>query len=223
MSKLTNTQQRWRKWVLLLPCIVISIGILLAGLWPFQFHPKNEVKWLNGRNGIHFGRRGMAYIPRSVYGPHRPILPGRPVSIELVVIPAKKRNGSISRILTLFADGNRQFFTIAQWKSNLIFRAAPQGSDMHDDFNEMSAKDILIKNIPRFLTITSMEGSTKIYADGRMVKAKRNFPILPTDVSASGKLVLGISPTGNGPWTGEILFLAIYDRELLAKEVRFDN
>lgn len=219
MRKLAKTQQRWTKWVLLFPCVIITIAILLAGLWPFQFHPKNDVTWVNEHNGIHFGRRGIAYIPRSVYGPHGPIHPGRPVSIELAVIPKKKRNDSISRILTLFGDGNRQFFTIAQWKSNLIFRAAPQGNDLHDDYNEMSAGDILIKNIPRFLTITSMNRNVKIYIDGRMVKENICFPILPADASATGKFVLGISPTGNGPWTGEILFLAIYDRELLAKEV----
>ena len=34
-----------------------SSGIMGVGLWPFH-SPKNEVSWLNHRNGIRFGKHG---------------------------------------------------------------------------------------------------------------------------------------------------------------------
>jgi VanZ family protein len=216
---LTDTHQRWRKWGLLLTCIGITVAILLAGLWPFQFHPNNDVTWLNGKNGIHFGQRGMAYTPRSVYGPEGAIRPSGPVSIEMVVRPYREFDHSISQILTLYGGGNHQFFTLAQWKSHLILRTASQGNDLHNDFREMGVKNVLLKNIPVFLAVISQKGNTSIYADGHMMNINKNFPIFPADSSVSGKFVLGNSPTGNSPWTGELLFLAAYDRELSAKEV----
>ena len=214
-----NMHHRRRKWGLPLVCLVITVGILLAGFWPFEFHPKNEVTWLDGQNGIHFGRRGIAYNTESVYGPHRPIHPGGAISIELVVQPGRELDDSITRILTLYGGENRQFFTLAQWKSYLILRAASQGNDLTYDFRETGAGNVLLKNIPTFFTVTSQNGNTAIYADGRKMKSTGNFPILPTEPSVSGKFVLGNSPTGYGPWRGDLLFLAFYEDELPAGEV----
>lgn len=216
---MTATENSRIKKILPLVCLAISIAILIAGLWPFNFRPKNEVTWLNGQNGIHFDRRGIAYSKESVYGPQGAIRPGRPVSIELVVRPTREPNYSLAPILTLYTEGNRQFFTLAQWKSSLSLRAASQGSDLHLDFREMSARNILSKNIPRFLTVISQKGNTAIYVDGQMMKVARDFTILPADFSSSGKFVLGNSPTGNSPWTGDLIFLACYDRELPSEEV----
>jgi len=213
------TGNRRRKRGLPLLCLAITIAILIAGLWPFNFRPKNEVTWLTGQNGIHFGRLGIAYSKESVYGTQGAIRPGRPVSIELVVRPAQEPNHSTAQILTLYTEGNRQFFSLAQWKSFLILRAASQGSALHFGSREMSARNVLLKNIPRFLTVISQNGNTAIYADGQMMKLTRNFPILPADSSASGKFVLGNSPTGHSSWTGDLLFLASYGRELSSEEV----
>ncbi len=200
-------------------CVGISIVILIAGLWPFNFRPKNEVTWLRGKDGIHFGRRGIAYSTGSIYGPHGAIHPGGPVTLELVVQPSLEPNDSMARILTLYDGGRRQFFTIAQWKSFLILRTAAQGSDLHRNFREVAVPDLLLSSISRFLTVTTRDGNTTIYADGRRVKSRKDFPLLPASSSSSGILVLGNSPTGNGPWEGELLFLAAYDRALSPEEV----
>lgn len=206
---------------LLLPfiCLVISIVIVIAGLWPFNFRPKNQVTWLIGQDGIRFGRRGIAYSTGLVYGPRGAIHPGGPVTFELVVLPLLEPNDSLAQILTLYDGGRRQFFTLAQWKSSLILRTAAQGNDLHRNFRELAAPDLLLRSISRFLTVTSQNGNTSIYADGRRVKSSRDFPLLSAGSSASGEFIIGNSPTGNSPWEGELLFLAAYDRELSAEEV----
>ena len=211
---------RRRKRGVPLICLVITIAILIAGLWPFNFLPKNEVTWLTGRNGIYFGPLGIAYSTDSIYGAHGAILPGRPVSIELVVQQAGKIDAPFSRILTLYeGEKNLEFFTLAQWKSHLILRASSEGKDLRIGSPELGVKNVFLKNIPMFLTITSNNGITKIYADGRMIIEHNNFPILPGDSSSSGKFVLGNSSTGKSPWTGNLLFLTAYDRELPAEEI----
>jgi len=37
-------------------CFAILIIILIAGLWPFNFFPKNKVTWLPDKNGVFFFR-----------------------------------------------------------------------------------------------------------------------------------------------------------------------
>lgn len=207
------------KRFLSLICIAIAIGILFAGLWPLNFWPANEVTWLNEQNGIHFGRRGIAYSEGSFYGAQGAVRPGGPVSIEFVVRPSEEPEDSIARILTLYGGGSHQYFTLAQWRSYLIIRAASRGNDLTHDFRETGAGKILFNNIPKLLTVTSHNGNTRIYADGRMMNSTGNFPILPADSIATGKLVLGTSPAGGGPWRGDLLSLAAYDRELSAEEV----
>jgi len=213
-----TTESRRRNRGLSLICLSIIIIILIAGLWPFEFRPKNNVSWINGENGIHFGRRGIAYSRESVFGPQGAIRPGRPISIELVVLPARESKYSLMSILTFYGEGSRQFFTIAQWRSHLVLRSALQGNDLRSNFREMGAKDVLQKNILRFLTVTSRDGDTKIYIDGKLIKETNNFHILPEDSMASGKLVLGNSPTGKNQWTGELAFLSAYDSELSPDE-----
>jgi len=213
------TGNRRKKRVLPLVCLAITTAILLAGLWPLNFRPRNEVSWVEGQNGIHFGQRGIAYSTESVYGPRQAIRPGGAISIELVVRTAREPYDSIAQILTLYGGGNHQFFFLAQWQSHLILLAASQGNDPYRDFRERSVKNVLLKNIPKFFTVTSQNGNTAIYADGHLMRSIRNFPILSTDSSASGKFVLGNSPGGSRAWTGDLLFLAAYGRELSAGEV----
>jgi hypothetical protein len=32
----------------------VCVGILITGLWPFNFRPVNKVAWLGDRNGVNF-------------------------------------------------------------------------------------------------------------------------------------------------------------------------
>lgn len=144
---MTATEKRRKKRAIPLLCLAITIAILIAGLWPLNFRTKNEVKWLYRQNGIHFGRQGIAYSIGSIYGPQEAIRPGGSVSIELVIRPAEELNSPDAQILTLYGGGNRQYFTLAQWKSYLILRASSQRNDLRRNSREMGAKNILLKNI----------------------------------------------------------------------------
>ena len=34
--------------------LTICVGMLITGLWPFNFRPVNKVAWLADRNGVNF-------------------------------------------------------------------------------------------------------------------------------------------------------------------------
>ncbi len=208
-----------RKGILGLLCAGACVGLLVAGLSPFRFHPRNQVTWLAGQNGIRFGRSGIAYGEDPVYGAIGSLRPGRPLSVELVVRPAREVHHALARILTLDDGKKRQYFTFAQWKSNLILRAASRGNDLRRDFREMGTMGVLRENVPVFLAITSSNGTTMVYADGQLRNVRKDFNLLPTGPLNAGRIVLGISPSGTASWAGDLLFLAAYDRELAADEV----
>jgi len=43
------------------------MGLLLAGLWPFDFYPKNNVQWIVDDNRLCSDRYGIAFIKRPVF------------------------------------------------------------------------------------------------------------------------------------------------------------
>ena len=50
-----------RKNVLGLICIMITAGILLAGLWPLDFWPENKVRWPQDQKGVQFYGQAIIY------------------------------------------------------------------------------------------------------------------------------------------------------------------
>ena len=56
-----------RKNVLGLICLAITAGILLAGLWPFNFSPENKVRWLKDQNGVQFYGQAIVFSTLPVF------------------------------------------------------------------------------------------------------------------------------------------------------------
>ena len=71
--------------ILLWLCALTLCGILAAGLWPFNPHPKNEVSWLGNENGLLFGDYGTI-LSASAF---RAVNPGEelPCSFEIWLEP----------------------------------------------------------------------------------------------------------------------------------------
>ena len=61
--------------------------ILVAGLWPFNFWPKNEVEWLKDRNGVHFYGQGIIFSALDPGSSQSPLLPDGPITIEIWLRP----------------------------------------------------------------------------------------------------------------------------------------
>jgi len=187
---------------------VVLIGFFIAGLWPFNFLPENEVKWLSNTNGISFYGKGFLYTP-DILNNQIPLSLENPITVELWLQPKIELDSFIARILSMY-DGNKsEEFFIGQWKYDLILGSHIIKPSNNNKYKEVSLDNMLIRDKRIFITITSGNTGTTIYIDGKEVESYPKFSLID-DNSSSGYFIIGNSPMGKQYWTGEIYGLAIY-------------
>jgi hypothetical protein len=198
-------------------CLVIIAGILIAGLWPFNFIPTNKVEWTGNRNGLRFYGQGLVHSPEPLNMPGTASR-GESATIEILVQPHQESNKGVTSILTLF-DSQSERFIFCQWKTMLIIRVPSAKGDSPKRFREVGIAGALEKDKSHLITVTSRKKTTDIYLDGILKKSVSNFSLIPRDRGISGRLVLGNSPEGINPWNGSILGLAVHDHILSSREI----
>ena len=203
-------------------CLFTIIIILVAGLWPLNFCPKNEVQWLKERNGVHFYGRGIIFSPALANNPSSPLLPGGPVTIELWLQPDTEPGSSLPRILSIYDARNGEDFFIGQWKSGLIMRKRILNAEGKVSYRDVGVAKALPPGQRRFISITSDRLKTSVYIDGRLEKHFPNFTFLPIDEKNANQIILGNSPTGKEYWQGILFGLAIY-HDLLSPDIITKN
>jgi VanZ like family/Concanavalin A-like lectin/glucanases superfamily len=194
-------------------CLLVLCGILVARLWPFHT-PKNEISWLSNGNGVLFGDHG-SILSAGAFKVRR-MKEEFPCSLEIWLQPALvDRSGTILayyRPEHLVAP-----FEVGQSSGNLVVQrtgfdpthaSRAQIHYVHDLFSHVQ---------PVFVTISSGQAGTTVYADGALVKKFPNFGFSSQDLT--GQLLIGNAPTGTANWPGQLEGLAVYERELTAGEV----
>jgi hypothetical protein len=100
---------------------VITAGIILAGLWPFNFWPENKVRWLQDQNGVQFYGQAIIFtLLPAPYSLHPTLYTLHPFSIELWLQPATEESSHIGRIFSFFDDKKSEVFFVGQWRSHLV-------------------------------------------------------------------------------------------------------
>jgi VanZ family protein len=200
-------------------CLAICAGILLVGLWPFDFRPQNKVEWLPDRNGIRFYGQGMAYNPEPLNITERNSLRKRSISIELWLRPQIEPGRSVPSILSFYDDRQSETCFIGQWKSSLILRRSAPSQTSLGNRREVGLLNALPAGHLIFTTITMGEKGTSIYLDGRLAGVYPYYSFISGNRNIPGQFVLGNSSTGNSFWSGDVMGLAIYDLELTPERV----
>jgi hypothetical protein len=195
-------------------CLAICIVIFIVGLWPMNFHPKNEVEWLLNKNGIRFYGRGIVYSPEIFNVQKQNLFQNNSISIELWLQPKTEPNKYTPQIFSFYDGRGVDFIILRQWKSELEI--------IRSQYKRIWLGNALPSGIPRFITITSEKEGTAIYINGKPVRYYPDYKLIDDTMRTYGQLVLGNSPTGKQPWKGDIFGLAIYNRSLKGKEV-FQN
>ena len=193
--------------------ISILMGMLAAGLWPFNPSPPNQVTWLPRQNGLRFGEYGTIWTS----SPFRlsDSQGESSVSLEVWLQPAVEQDENTLLAFCTSQDPLR--FEFQQYRNGLLVRrnvADPQG---HSRTFEIEIADIFRRNKQVFITVTAGQRMTTVYVDGRMVKRSPHFGLTRDDLA--GQLVFGTSPVESAPWRGNLLGLALYDRELTETQV----
>ena len=205
----------------------ICLITLIAGLWPFEFHPVNKVSWLGDRNGVNFYGQSAIVSPILWDDPQKSPFQNKSITIELRVHPpAKLSDVGIGRILSLYDGQEPDLLFLGQWKSHLVIWSRIQilQSKFHKpvkrrDYGEIGLRDALSKDNDQFLTITSGPGGTSIYLNGKLARANPGYNVLSGFAGIPFRLILGNSPTGEGYWTGSLSGLAMYNQTLTPPQV----
>ena len=192
-------------------CIAVLCITLSLGLWPF-YSPRNEVSWLNGPNGLAFGKYGTVMSPRPLDA-HDSQSDG---SVEIWLQP--DRPNASATFLAFYRPEQGLLFTLNQSLTDLEVAV-----DIETGSEEASAHfyveeafgPALRQRKPVFISLTSGREGTMVYLDGVLAKAAPGF-LIP---AFNGRLIVGDSPRQPNSFRGQILGLAIYDVELSGAQV----
>jgi hypothetical protein len=206
------TRVVWNR-LLAVICVAILGGILVFGLWPFTPHPKNDVAWMPNSTGLRFGEYGTI-LSAGIFRAGSSAS-GAPCSLEIWFKPGDPND--TNTMLAFYGPENLISFSLHQSIRDLVFRH--QNLDRQNQLSEshIYLDDVLHPDTASFVTMTASPQGTAFYVDGALVKRSSDFIVSAGDFA--GQLILGNSPVANDSWSGDLLGLAIYDRELSAAEV----
>jgi hypothetical protein len=194
------------------------LGILYFGLDPKGFHSTNNVMWIEGQSGIHFGQYGIAYTnsPFDSFETNSN-MPSR-LSIEIAIKPKDIENSGFRFLLALHSGEDSKQLMVGQWLSWITIM---NGDDYENkkETKKIAVKGALNPERIRFLTVTSGENGTHVYLDGQLVKGEKELVLQIPHARVKNWLVVGNSVYGRHSWTGDIFGLALYDRALHEKDV----
>jgi VanZ family protein len=189
--------------------------LLVAGLWPFNVWPRNNVRWLPTQNGILLGHNA------SVVGSGVFVAPNNDqearCSLEIWFRPFFEHSDVSRPILAFYTRDNPFQFRLTQYLDQVLVRREFRDLQNQLHENELAVPNVFLRNEATFLTVTASSRGTSAYRNGIFVDIVRKFDL--TCASFSGQLVLGSSPAEYASWEGTLLGFAIYDQELTREDV----
>ena len=190
----------------------IWIVIFVAGLWPFNFVPKNQICWLPGGSGLRFDGYGQVYSSVPMVSPRKPDGAVED-TIELVFTPSKSYNDA-STVFSL-VNQDEESFAIGQSLADLFLRGSfTQG--VSKPVVKLWIDDVCGRAQELFVTVTLDPRHVDVYLDGQLA---RTFLVSIRTDNLSGKIFVGHNVKGGGHWSGGVARLAIFDGALNAPEV----
>lgn len=198
--------------LLRLGCVMVLLGILVAGLWPFHT-PVNDVQWVAAEHALRLAKYG-SIVTAGEFSAH-PAGTDDSCSVEIWLAP--KRVHASGTILAFYRPESRSSpFTLRQSLGDLTIERLWRGQPQPGGKAKVFIDNIFADSKPAFITISSNQAGTSVYADGALAKALPNFHFSSRDLT--GRIILGNSPFTTHEWSGEIRGLAIYDRAVTAEE-----
>jgi glycopeptide antibiotics resistance protein len=204
--------------------LVIYAGILLIGLWPFNFWPENKVEWLKDQNGIHFYGQSIIYSEKEIsnstsFQSSSP--PFSSITIEILVQPDRENFHYTPHILSLRDSKTFEVLFLEQWQSNLGIQNKILDPNKRWISKNIGLKNVLQKGRKRFISITSDDKKTSIYVDGKLARTYPSLSLLSSKnkTMSYDLLLLGNSMTGKQYWEGNLFGLAIYNRALTHRQI----
>jgi VanZ family protein len=202
------------KRLLPLICLTVLVIILVAGLWPFNPNPANQVHWMPATPGVHINSPGFLYSHDDIMS----LFSTGGISLELWLSPAEEPNNRLPYLLSLW-DGKRQeVFLLGQWKDGLAIRVRSRNPKAMRGYRERGCSAILGKGKEVLLTLTSSPEGTVVFLQGKRVKDIPGFYLFEDRTERQGRIIVGNSGDGRHSWEGRIKGLALYNQALSPEE-----
>ena len=186
--------------------------ILLAGLWPFNPFPANDVAWLKSRNGLDFGRNPIV-LSRSPL--HFTDPRWSSMSLEIWLQPSG--SWQVNTFLSIYTPENPKQFRMMYYHNVFLIRRNRRDTNGEWDDKAIGADNAVFPSTPLFITITAGPNGSSIYFNGKLAQVFPGFILSGRDLS--GQLIFGTSPFEKQTWHGEWRGLAIYGAQLSPAEV----
>ncbi len=194
-------------------CALVLLGILVAGLWPFHA-PRNEVRWLGSKSGLFLGKHGSIVSA----GPFKTKASPAEGSCSIEIWLQPRRVNASGTILAFYWPGSRAVpLALRQSLDDLELQRSVQGQLPHAQKARVYVHDVFGAQKPVLVTISGGGAGTTISVNGVLVKRSPNFGFLGQELT--GQLILGNSPVTTDNWSGQLMGLAVYGRELTSGEV----
>jgi VanZ family protein len=197
---------------------VILVSLLVAGLYPFKFFPKNQVFWLRDSTGV-------------ILRPHAEIVGSSPlasgnnansdnsghgITLELWVASLSE-DDDVKDLLSIYVTRTREPFAVEAWGKRLIVGGIFRDTQGHRKFRRVGIENTFAPGARRFVTLTSGPDGTKIYLEGKL---EQHTPGLTLEHNNfDGTVLLGQTASARQAWGGCFKGLAFYRDELTPDEV----
>jgi len=197
--------------------LALLASLLVAGLFPFNFLPANQVSWLQGTRGVRFYGYGEVRALQTAPGDLTDSAEaGSGTTVELW-IGCEGAGPEVSGVLAVYHSRDRKPFAIEQSMTDLILGGVVRDPQGRPEFRHMSLDEVLDAGAQHFVTITTSKDGTTIYLEGEPRKAYPSVEL--TRDNFDGILLLGQTPHGHQEWHGDVRGLAIYWKVLTPDEV----
>jgi len=196
-------------------CILVVSTLFTAGLWPFNPFPRNQVTWLTTGKGLQFGDHGVVFSREPV----KRTMPKDASSCALTirVQPDAVSRGASGTLIGIYTADNTSQFRLMQWRDFLLIRKDYRDTNNRFKTTEVDLEHAFVNTEPVSFTITLGPEGNVAYRNG--IRAAGTTRVGLSCVDFAGQLVLGDSATIDNAWRGNILDLALYDRELTPQEI----
>jgi VanZ family protein len=207
----------WANWAVIGPkllgtvCVFLLVGLLVAGLWPFH-SPKNQVTWVVGGYGMHFGRHGTILSSGKFKAMNAP--ENAPCSLEIWLEPDFIKG---TTLLTFYAPESLRQLSLHQSLTDLALQTDIREGRYRSRTARLYVGDVFQKGKRVFVTVTSGGGQTSVYVDGILARTAPNFPLSSQDLD--GELVVANLPVIDNSWSGGLWGLAFYRQDLTPVQV----
>jgi VanZ family protein len=192
--------------------LAVLVIILLAGLWPLNPFPANNVTWLKSGNGLSLGRNPLVLsrLPLHFADPC-----WSSISLEIWLHPTG--NWRALTFFSIYTPENPKQFRMMYYHNSLFIKRNRRNTKGKWEDTGIEVDKVVYRNTSLFITITAGPNGSSIYFNGRPAQVFPGYALSGCDLS--GQLIFGTSPFEKQTWQGEWRGLAIYGAELSPADV----